>query len=223
MFKNICASIEAFVNAFMVSYKATRVLNAKKRVVKVNGSRVFIEWTTVAQQMSMVVASRHEELKTAMFTSGGAMVTHITPEIISSAIRSKDLTFIAKLMFAIKVKPGHYVSLVEEYVNILKPAEVEAIIQHEVGHVHAGYGKKDTPQVNGIYINLEDEMAADRYAASVVGADVLHDALIKLAGNRWMMASAKLAERGFDTTTMIKNDLNDDMVKPRLRALRRMM
>lgn len=122
-----------------------------------------------------------------MVGTGGAMSFFVTEKLIELNVQAAT-TELAKETFK-NLTLGPNVVLIEEFLVGLSEEEVEAITQHEVGHCELGHvnaGLNDDMEKNGgssIVLQLDMELAADRYSALRVGAMVLVSALSKLTDN----------------------------------------
>lgn len=185
----------------------------------IDDNDVFVEVTTLEMQLAAITESHRQETLKRLCITGGALVVHLTEEALQHIQVSGVLNSQAREQFT-EVKSGYYITLIEDFMIGLEKSEVEALFQHEVGHLK--HGMPETTAENtqcGILMSLEDELAADAYAVQQVGTQVVQSALIKLLGNRYRVAE----QYGFQLPDTIDNlvqiDMADPFMKVRLETL----
>lgn len=105
------------------------------------------------------------------------------------------------------------VAVAKQIEDFLTEEEIEAVIQHELGHIANGDLQK---KFEGILDDVEAEIAADAYAANLVSKKTMHDALIKLI-DYLVIANSNLFPMNEEE---YRSDiLNDSGFKRRLLAL----
>lgn len=108
---------------------------------------------------------------------GGVFVTLQTKEGLRTAMRDKTIPFNQRVI-ALMAVPGYSVCVVKDLIPVLSKVELDSMIAHEFGHIVKGH--LTTTSECGLIYNLQYEMEADDYAASVTSAFALKSALTKL-------------------------------------------
>lgn len=163
------------------------------------------------------------------FLTGGFMVTntpsHIYdhPEVIMKLNELGLKPFeieVAKVTADVKI-----ISVVDDINNRLPKWVNEAVLLHEVGHIVNGdlEKKHHAEKMHGnILIDIDAEIAADSYAASVVGKKQFVKALVVLFQTMSEMLATKFGKQPFDHNLYqrcITEYLLDPMIRQRFNAL----
>lgn len=96
-------------------------------------------------------------------------------------VLSKDAAVALSATFDTSIPAGNTIFMVEELFKGFSDEEVEAVRCHELGHIRLGHLKNIDPTevVNGIVANVQIELEADAYAASLCGKEAVRGFLIK--------------------------------------------
>ena len=122
-----------------------------------NMRNVFAQAAATTPAAVAAIPAEALEIYAAMFKQSGAEHLQGLEKQITI---NKPIVMVAKI--------------VEDYLNA---EEIEAIIQHEVGHII----NKDLNKVDVGFLNdIDAELAADAYAASVVSKQAMRTALVKI-------------------------------------------
>lgn len=115
---------------------------------------------------------------------------------------------------------------VKEFSSNMSEEDIRAILFHEEGHIVLGHTSKEHQAhcevVNGILIDVQSEIEADRYAASKVGKKTVAKALTHLIENMCHLDATRLNTRPLDTKRYQENLselLMSPLMRPRFEAL----
>jgi hypothetical protein len=155
---------------------------------------------------------------------GGFYSTLITQEQIDFVIEHPEMNHPETVATFMKMKPGYLINYLIDFAEVMTSDEINAVLLHEDAHILLNHfqnvsGEKFTVG-NGrtILLDTEKEIAADAYAAAIVGKSTMANALRTM-----IKAQAKFIQELFkpdlDVDAFVASVLEDDGIKTRLNAL----
>lgn len=137
---------------------------------------IIINFPSLQSELSVLPKEYHREVKIKVFATMGCASFIQTQEQIDHVRKAVSET-VADAMTV-----GPQVVIFREFVTELSDEEIKAIVFHELGHIKQDHLVKYSNLCNelGFLDNVQAEIEADSYAASVVGKEVMKSALYKV-------------------------------------------
>lgn len=133
-------------------------------------NKIFLYETTIAEELAMVQPEHHGMALDRMAALCGCFAMRATVQTIAAAAA----VTVGELPIS---EPGYYIVFIENFVGVLTSKERLAVIHHEMAHIREGHLEGDA---EGIVLETEYELAADRAAVKAVGAAHMASAIVTL-------------------------------------------